>query len=104
MKFDAVALRRIRAAPPERPETQQWEIDVIDSARSGHGKTDTRPKASAGVGRGVLRVYTNKEGHVAGYTWSINGTREQDYHNQDEHLFVVGRLIPHFKPRPKGRG
>ena len=62
---------------PSKPEvegTAQWEVGVIDSSESGHGKTDTRRKPEGsfgdGVGQGMLRIYTNTNNGIVGYTWS----------------------------------
>lgn len=74
--------------------TEQWEITVIDSSESGHGKTDTRRTADGtfgqGVGKGVFRLYTDARGNLIGYAWSTFAN--SDYHGQDDRHLVVGRL------------
>jgi hypothetical protein len=79
---------------PKVPGTTQWEVPVIDQSRSGHGKADTRRRPGGsfapGLGRGVLRVYADESGKVAGYSWSTGpGSRFRP--QADRHL-VIGRL------------
>lgn len=75
----AGSARSIIATAPLIPETDQWQIPVIDSARSGHGNGDTRHargidgKDHDGLGEGILRVYTDRKGDAIGYTWSLHG-------------------------------
>jgi hypothetical protein len=79
-------------------DTLQWEVPVIDESESGHGKTDTghRPdKTSAdGLGRGVLRIYTDREGRIAGYAWSV--LQVSKFQSQSAHNMVIGRIDPDF--------
>jgi hypothetical protein len=90
----AGAPRQRKATAPTVPGTAQWEVPVIDQSRSGHGKADTRSRPGggfrAGLGRGVLRVYTDGSGKVAGYSWST-GPRSRYRPQSDRHL-VIGRL------------
>ena len=87
--------RRIPARDPLKTGTEQWEVSIIDSARSGHGKTDTRHakgsngKDHDGLGEGILRVYTDHQGGVVGYTWSVGG---KHFLSQQEDHMVIGRL------------
>ncbi|MDQ1330914.1 MAG: hypothetical protein QG578_1179 [Thermodesulfobacteriota bacterium] len=85
--------RERKASRPEIKGTGQWEITVIDSSESGHGKTDTRYMKGgifcAGAGRGILRVYTDLKGRFAGYTWSTFGNSE--YYDQTVRPLVIGR-------------
>jgi hypothetical protein len=79
-------------------DTLQWEVPVIDESESGHGKTDTRhhpDKTSAdGLGRGVLRIYTDHEGRIAGYAWSV--LQVSKFQSQSAHNMVIGRIDPDF--------
>ena len=82
---------------PSKPEvegTQQWEVGVIDSSESGHGKTDTRRKPDGsfgdGVGQGILRIYTDNNNEIVGYTWSTFAV--SDYYDQNTRRLVIGRL------------
>ena len=99
------AERPIRISPkaPVVAGTQQWSVEVIDSSESGHGPTDTRHARGAGgkdhdgVGEGVLRIYSDAEGSIAGFTWStVSASKFKD--PGDEHL-VIGRLKPDFHPK-----
>jgi hypothetical protein len=89
-----------RASKPLVNGTEQWEVEVIDSSRSGHGPTDTRRteggKSRQGIGHGVLRIYTHRSGAVAGYTWSVGGGSR--FYAQKERSLVIGRLDPTFRP------
>jgi hypothetical protein len=89
---------RHKASKPEIEGTEQWEISVIDSSESGHGKTDTRHRPDAtfgqGVGQGILRLYTRPGGEIIGYTWSIFAV--SDYYDQTTRQLVIGRFnLPH---------
>jgi hypothetical protein len=94
--------RRMNPKKPIETGTEQWEITVIDSSRSGHGATDTRHKKGKdgkdhdGLGEGILRLYSTADGSVAGFTWSTLSS--SDFKPpKDEHL-VIGRLKTEFKP------
>jgi hypothetical protein len=83
-----------KASKPEVEGTEQWEVSVIDSSESGHGKTDTRHKPDGkfgqGVGQGILRLYTRPGGEIVGYTWSTFVI--SDYYDQTTRQLVIGRL------------
>lgn len=71
-----------------------WEVRVIDSSRSGHGKSDSRRRPDGsfggGVGTGTMVIYTAADGSVAGYAWSdVPGSR---FFAQAERDLVIGRL------------
>src|SRR5262249_28582727 len=98
----ADAPRRMQPRKPIVDGTAQWEVPVIDSSETGHGNTDTRHhkgpggKDHQGLGEGVLRVYTNRQEQVVGFTWSA--LEKSEFKGPgDEHL-VIGRLKPNFKP------
>ncbi len=79
------------ATAPIEPGTTQWKVTIIDSTKFPHGPGDTRePTASTGVGRGVIRIYTDSSGAVAGYTWS-EGTKAK-FEVQSDRNMVIGRL------------
>lgn len=84
---------------PDIKNTRQWEVPVIDSSESGHGKTDTRRKPDGtfgqGVGQGIFRLYTNAAGKPVGYAWSI--FEDSIYYDQSSHPLDIGRLDPFFK-------
>ncbi len=83
-----------KASKPKIEETEQWEIAVIDSDQTGHGKTDTRRRDDgtfrSGVGEGILRVYTDRKGQMVGYTRSTFGNSE--YYDQTVRHLAIGRL------------
>ena len=81
---------------PTKPDidgTEQWEISIIDSSESGHGKTDTRHKPDAtfgsGVGQGIFRIYAKPNGYIVGYTWSTFAN--SDYYDLATRHLVIGR-------------
>lgn len=90
--------RRRTATEPIVPDTVQWEITVIDSSESGHGKTDTRRRSDGGfgqgVGKGVFRIYTDKRGSFVGYAWSDFANSE--YRERTDRHLTVGRFARSF--------
>jgi hypothetical protein len=87
------------ASKPLINGTFQWTIPVIDSTSSYHGTTDTRYGHHGGIGEGIFRIYTDANGLVVGYTWSLLSTSLGNYEpqttstNSGRHL-VIGRLSP----------
>jgi|GEM_PF-2370290 len=73
--LDATPSVRFPQSAPLVDGMIQYEVPVIDSTRTGHGPTDTRRNTdgtwNSGVGRGVMRLYVNGRGEVAGYAWSV---------------------------------
>ncbi len=92
------APRKREASPPLVEKTTQWEVGIIDVSESGHGTTDSRHNADktsrAGLGKGVLRVYTDPSGAVAGYAWST--LKSSKFEEQAAHDMVIGRIKPDF--------
>ena len=94
--------RKISASVPLVDGTSQWVVTVIDSSESGHGPTDTRHKRGddgrdhVGLGRGVVRLYANAQGEVAGFSWSTAKVSRY-IAPQDEHV-VLGRFVAGFRP------
>jgi hypothetical protein len=82
------------ASEPVIDGTTQWDVPVIDSSKSHHGKDDTRVHADgttgSGVGKGIFRLYTKADGTVAGYAWS--DSVKSVYVPQKEHPFAIARL------------
>ncbi|MEY2633709.1 MAG: hypothetical protein RIR00_2363, partial [Pseudomonadota bacterium] len=82
-------------ASPAGQTYAQYEVDVMDSANSGHGYTDTRYLGNNtwndGAGIGVLRIYTDASGQIAGYTWSTRVTSAAYFYSQDVNHLVIGR-------------
>lgn len=81
------------ASKPIVADTLQWDVLVIDSSESGHGKADTRRmddgKLHAGVGRGTLRIYSDRQGAIRGYAWSDFA---DSVFYDDARPIVIGRL------------
>jgi hypothetical protein len=92
------------ATRPVEPDTAQYEIGVIDSANSGHGRADSRLRAdgtwTTGVGRGTLRLYGRSDGTIAGYCWSTSS--HSAFRAADVRRPVVGRLDAGLVPKPSG--
>ncbi len=89
---DRVPLPRSATAPLV-PGTRQYAITIIDSSKSGHGKSDTRKTDDgyvSGVGKGVMRLYTDTEGRIVGHTWSLYSNSL--YYGEDTRELAIGRL------------
>jgi hypothetical protein len=75
--------------------TWQFEVTVIDSSSSGHGPTDTRLQSDGtfdpGAGIGVMRIYTNEELEIVGYTWSTYSASV--YRDASSYHMVIGRVL-----------
>jgi hypothetical protein len=95
--------KRRKATEPLVEGTEQWEVVIIDSSKSGHGVTDTRHKMGVdgkdhdGLGRGVLRLYTAPDGKVAGFAWST--MKVSQFKTPDDEDLVMGRLVPGYVPQ-----
>ncbi len=89
------ATKRTRTLPLVNG-TLQYEIEVIDSSKSGHGKSDTRLMEDGswdqGAGIGKLRLYANSNGIVIGYSWST-AKNSVYYGQQSSRHLVIGRLV-----------
>jgi hypothetical protein len=87
-----------KSSEPVVGRTLQWEVPVIDESESGHGTTDTRHRpdhtSADGLGRGVLRIYTDRQGHVAGYAWSVQ--KVSKFQDQSVKNMVIGRVDQDF--------
>lgn len=85
-----------RPTEPQLAGTLQWDVRIIDSTGSAHGKSDSRLRAdgrfNAGIGEGLLRLYTDRDGRVVGHTWS--NAPGSTFHGQSERNIEVGRLTP----------
>lgn len=92
------------ASAPLVKNTSQWEVPIMDETRGGHGDSDSRYKGKEngkrvyyqGLGTGNLRLYSNKEGHVEGYSWSLDSSSKH-VETQEAHV-VIGRLDPNYQP------
>lgn len=92
MIADGDAIERT-ATDPIIESTKQWDLSIIDSTGSSHGKGDTRRdkdgKARSGLGRGTIRLYT-ADGKIVGYTWSTGP--KSVYRPAAERAIAVGRI------------
>ncbi len=94
--------RRMQPKKPLVEGTFQWEVPIIDSSETGHGPSDTRHHKGAGgkdhqgLGEGVLRIYTDRQDKVVGFTWSA--LERSEFKGADDEHLVIGRLKPNFKP------
>jgi len=95
MLIDAIPAHRKGGTKPIIKGTRQWDVAVIDSATSPHGKTDTRYGKNGqkrnGVGRGVIRLYSREDGEVVGYTWST--LRNSVYYDKSSRPLAIGRVL-----------
>jgi hypothetical protein len=95
MLVDLVPIPRSQDTTPIVKGTTQWEVTILDSTNGYHGATDTRYRADGtkqtGVGRGVLRLYTNGEGRVIGYSNSIH--KKSVYYDDSTQPLVIGRVL-----------
>ena len=97
--------RERKSSEPLVEGTRQWRVTVIDQSRSGHGEKDTRRIKDSrikdnycrkndffycGLGKGTMRIYTNEEEDIVGYTWSTS--KNLKYYSFDERNLVLGRL------------
>lgn len=70
-----------------------YDVTVIDSSASYHGKTDTRYGKPGGIGRnGIFRIYVDSQTKIIGYTWSTFNNSE--YRDAASYLVGLGRLKP----------
>ena len=87
--------KRIKATAPIERETEQYEVEVIDSSASGHGPSDTRHKPdggfTGGIGRGAIRLYASRDGRIIGYAWSE--TPKSQFYQAPARDLVAGRLM-----------
>jgi hypothetical protein len=95
MLVDTVPVRRKKDTDPIIDGTRQWEVAVIDSTRTAHGKTDTRVDKDGskrdGVGRGVFRLYSDETGKPVGFSWST--LKSSRYFDGISKPFAIGRPV-----------
>lgn len=71
-----------------------FDVTVIDSSASFHGKSDSRYTKPGGIGRnGIFRVYVDSAYQIVGYTWS-NEKSSAYKRVADGYLVGLGRLNP----------
>jgi len=87
-------------SPPVIEGTRQWIVPIIDCTGKGHGIGDSRYLGNdhfqSGIGSGEFRIYTDREGLIVGCAWSASPSAK--FYSTQNRPFVVGRLIPGFRP------
>lgn len=85
---------RMIPKPVALTNTNQYEVQVIDSSKSPHGKNDTRrlddDREYDGLGQGNFRLYADLQGKLVGYSWSSQ--RPKEGFDPLENPVVAGRL------------
>jgi hypothetical protein len=98
--FLASAPKAHAESAPVVAGTTQWEFAVLDCTGTPHGPGDSRHskrgKPRTGAGRGVVRVYVDAQGAIAGYTWSTSPKSE--FRAQQSRDAAIGRFVA---PAPK---
>jgi hypothetical protein len=96
MLVDARPALRKKDTKPVVEGTKQWEVTIIDSSKSPHGKSDTRQNEDgskrSGVGRGIFRLYSNEHDEPVGHSWSIASSSV--FQDSTTRPIVIGRPIP----------
>lgn len=70
--------------------TKQFSVNIIDQSEM-HGSSDTRSNTrSNGLGSGYLRIYTDYNGNLVGYSWSTNPGSK--FIGPNVHPMAVGRF------------
>jgi len=93
MLVTSLPLKRIPTEPLVK-NAIQYEMEIIDSASSGHGASDSRRidsgKYREGLGKGVCRIFTDDKGLFLGHTWSVYPTSK--YYEMTVRNLVIGRV------------
>jgi hypothetical protein len=90
--------QRMEPRNPVVPGTTQFDVAVIDSATNAHGPTDTRKgngdngANTTGIGKGIMRIYADVAGKVAGYTWTTQSSEKGSFYPQEDRPMAFGRL------------
>ncbi len=81
----------IKSTYPLVNNTIQWSVNIIDQS-GAHGIDDTRyhDKYTTGLGSGFLRIYTDHQGSLQGYSWSTQTNSK--YMDQTFRPIVIGRI------------
>jgi len=95
MLIASLPLKRNPTEPVVK-NSNQYEIEIIDSTSSGHGASDSRRldsgKYREGLGKGVYRIFTDEKGLFVGHTWSVYPTSK--YYEMTIRNLVIGRINP----------
>ncbi len=78
----------------------RWKVPIIDCTGKGHGTSDSRylgdDRFQSGIGKGNFCIYSDQEGNIAGCAWSL--APDAKFYSIQNRPFVVGRLIPGYRP------
>nr|WBF70489.1 hypothetical protein [Megavirus caiporensis] len=84
----------IRNTSRNNISVNEWRVNVIDQTASPHGKYDTRYVNSdeqvSGLGSGYIKLYTDNNGKILGYSWSLN--KKSKFIDRSVHPILIGRL------------
>lgn len=69
--------------------TRQWVVRIADASQSPHSN-DSRCDTCAGLGSGDIRLYTDTNGIVIGYSWSLAANAAM--YRSSQHPIVLGKL------------
>jgi hypothetical protein len=77
---------------------RHYELEVIDTSRSGHGPMDTRRHqngtwGNGGAGRGTIQLQTDASGKLQGYRWSNQA--KSPLRSVNVEPLVIGRFCGH---------
>lgn len=70
--------------------TRQWSIRVVDSSLLPHSN-DTRCDTCSGLGAGNARLYTDINGAVVGYSWSLSPN--STVYSGSQHHLAIGDFV-----------
>ncbi|MBS1514963.1 MAG: hypothetical protein JSS63_08015 [Bacteroidetes bacterium] len=89
----------MEASEPIVENTKQWKVKIIDESSHGHGTTDVRylgdGKYRNGIGTGYFRIYTDANGEITGYCWSVE--KGSKYQQGDVRKVIIGRIDKKFE-------
>ena len=100
MLVDARPAQRETDTAPLIEGTRQWEVEVIDSSKSPHGRSDTRHNEDGGkrtgLGRGTFRLYADSSGTLVGYAWSVE--RASKFFGPRDKPIAIDRIVAGNSP------
>lgn len=87
-----LAMKPQLPAEPNRIEQVDRSIEPVEGVPPGGA-----PRHSSGLGRGTIRLYSDSNGNIAGYAWSLEG--EARFKPGSEYKIVGGRWQVGFDPK-----
>ena len=95
MLVDAAPVRKL-STKPIVTGLIQWDVRIIDSSKGPHGHEDRRylgkNNKKDGLGSGTFRIYSDSQGTIQGYSWSVQP--DSEFYGPDQRPLVAGRLKP----------